>query len=203
MQSRWPRALDASDVTGARRVLFDLIDRNLERLEAKLEVYRGIGGEQAASTAGRLAFDQSPDGERLRRFELACQRRKQRCQDAFWKYRREMERTEGGELRTEGGGLRAEEESGAVNDGSCLEDQNLTTEANGELPASESALDKEIAATSEKISRVEKSLADLRARGFGAAGTGVVGDETHSEPYREGDFWERAADAANFLAHLG
>ena len=112
MQSRWPRALDASDVAGARRVLFDLVDRNLERLEAKLEAYRSVAGEQAASMAGRLAFDQSPDGERLRRFELACQRRKQRCQDAFWKYRREMERTEAGVnsgRRAEDSGRRTED----------------------------------------------------------------------------------------------
>ena len=66
MQSRWPRALDGSDAAGARKVLSDLVDQNLVRLEAKLEVYRGIAAEQAASTAGRLAFDQSADGERLR-----------------------------------------------------------------------------------------------------------------------------------------
>ena len=111
-------------------------------------MYRSIASEQAASTAGRLAFDQSPDGERLRRFELACQRRAHRCLDAFWKHRREMERTEGGGRRaedggtaegggrrgrrTEGGGRRAEEgglrrkhcrvergEGGGVIDGSC------------------------------------------------------------------------------------
>ena len=86
-----------------------MLTENLERLEAKLEGYRGVAGEQAVSTAGRLAFEQSPDGERLRRFELASERRKQRCLDAFWKYRREMDRGGGRRTRTEGGGRRAEE----------------------------------------------------------------------------------------------
>ena len=40
IRSRSPLVLDASDTAAARQFLLDLIDRNLERLEAKLEVHR-------------------------------------------------------------------------------------------------------------------------------------------------------------------
>jgi hypothetical protein len=182
--SRWPAPFDAADTATVRKTMLALVDQNLERLEAKLEVYRGIAGEQAASTAGRLAFDQSPDGERLRRFEQANERRAQRCLDAFWKYRREMERTEDRGLKAEDGGEELESdaglgvESGAVNDGSCVENKNLTTEANVGLPASESELCKEIAATAKEMAKVEKSLADMRARGIGQAETEIAGGES-------------------------
>ena len=182
--SRWPAPFDAADTPTVRNTMLALVDQNLERLEAKLEVYRGMADEQGASPAGCLAFDQSPDGERLRRHELACGRRLKQCQNAFWKHRREMERTEDGGRRAEDGGEEPEKiadssvEPGAAGDGCCVENKNLTTEANGGLPASESELDKEIAAKSKVIFSLEKSLADMRARGIGAAGTEVVGGES-------------------------
>ena len=46
IRSRSPLVLDASDTAAARQFLLDLIDRNLERLEAKLEVHRQRGGIQ-------------------------------------------------------------------------------------------------------------------------------------------------------------
>ena len=102
--SRWPAPFDAADTATVRKTMLALVDENLERLEAKVEGHRGVADEQAVSTAGRLAFEQSPDGERLRRFELANERRKHRCLDAFWKYRREMDRAEDGGRRTEDAG---------------------------------------------------------------------------------------------------
>ena len=119
-QSRWPLILDASDTPKAKQALFDQVDESLKRLEAKVLVYRGLAAELAASRARRLAGDGSPEGERLKRYELANERRTKRCLDAFYKHRREMggggggRRAEGGGRRrraerTEGGGRRTEE----------------------------------------------------------------------------------------------
>ena len=110
-QSRWPLILDASDTPKAKQALFDQVDESLKRLEAKVKAYRDIAAELAASRARRLSGDGSPEGERLKRYELANERRTKRCLDAFYKHRREMgEDEDGGRVRGGGhdGGRRAE-----------------------------------------------------------------------------------------------
>ena len=94
IRSRSPLVLDASDTAAARQFLLDLIDRNLERLEAKLEVHRQRAEEYKIRNAARAARDETPEGEMARRHEMACDRRIKRCMDLFWKLRRETERDE-------------------------------------------------------------------------------------------------------------
>ena len=105
IQSRWPQELFTNDIEKAKAMLLDLVERNVERLEAKLEVHTDREGEYLLRRAARQGFDDSPRGERLRRYEMACDRRFYRSLAAFWKHRREMERAqEGEELRF--GGIR-------------------------------------------------------------------------------------------------
>ena len=94
IRSRSPLVLDASDTAAARQFLLDLIDRNLERLEAKLEVHRQLAEEYKIRNAARAARDETPEGEMARRHEMTCDRRVKRCMDLFWKLRRETERDE-------------------------------------------------------------------------------------------------------------
>jgi hypothetical protein len=132
VRTRWPLILDASDTAKAKQTLFDLVDRSIERLEAKVEVYRSLFADGTASRAGRPASDGSMEADRLKRYELASDRRAKRCLEAFWKLRRETEE-EDGELRTEGGGRRAE-------DGELSgEDGGRRTEGGGEGPEMENA----------------------------------------------------------------
>jgi hypothetical protein len=90
VRTRWPLILDASDTPKAKQTLFDLVDRSIERLEAKIEVYRRLTAEGLESRAGRPASDGSIEADRLKRYELASDRRAKRCLEAFYKLRREM-----------------------------------------------------------------------------------------------------------------
>ena len=153
-----------------------------------------------ASNAARLAYEESPQGERLARHELACERRTHRCRDAFWKHRRESgDRTEDGgrraeERRTQGGedgGRRAEDgggggggaenvadlraESGVGEEGSSAPEKNLTSEPNVGLTASEAAASKEIAALMRRDQKGLAELSALRDLGIGTSGTPVGG----------------------------
>ena len=122
IRSRSPLVLDASDTAAARQFLLDLIDRNLERLEAKLEVHRQRAEEYKIRNAARAARDETPEGEMARRHEMACDRRVKRCMDLFWKLRRETERDE---AEIEDG-----DEGGEVEDAVCSAGEgNLTAEA--------------------------------------------------------------------------
>ena len=96
IQSRWPQELFTNDFEKAKAMLLDLVERNVERLEAKLEVHTDREGEYLLRRAARQGFDDSPRGERLRRYEMACDRRFYRSLAAFWKHRREMERAQEG-----------------------------------------------------------------------------------------------------------
>jgi hypothetical protein len=125
-RTRWPLILDASETAKAKQAMFDLVDRQVERLEAKAEAHRGAMDGDQESPGVSCAGDASLEVDRLRRYELASDRRAKRCLDAFYKFRREMGE-EGGERnadddrghetdgegtaegRTEDGGRRAED----------------------------------------------------------------------------------------------
>ena len=131
IQARWPRELDTNDTEKANAMLLDLIDRNVERLEAKLEVHTDRAGEYLLRRAARQGFDDSRRGELLRRYEMACDRRFYRSLAAFWKHRREMERAEGGEDHDSGeNDAIGAEELALLEALSCGENKNVTTEAN-------------------------------------------------------------------------
>jgi hypothetical protein len=193
VRSRWGLLLDSSNTAGCKQTLLDLIARNVERLEAKREAHLEHADESKASVAGRLAYDESPQGERLARHELACERRTQRCRDAFWKHRREMGRTEDGGRRaegiTQGGGRRAEDggDWGGVANvadfGAALAvgeevsngpEKNLTSEPKAGITGSEAAELKEVAACDEALKRGLAELSRLRDMGLGLSGTPVA-----------------------------
>ena len=200
VRKRWPLVLETWDTPRAKEILFDLVDRNIERLAAKVEVFRSVFADGAASLDGRSSKDSSTEADRLKRYEHASDRRAKKCLEAFYKFRREMGgEEEDGELRAEDGGRRAEDggmgrraegggrrrrgpdrkrrriwpESGVVGAVSTAPEKNLTSEANGGLAAPEAAELKEVAACEEMIKR---GLAELHDLGVGACGTPVAGN---------------------------
>ena len=123
IRSRWPLVLDSSDTAAGKQFLLDVIDRNLERLQAKLEVHRQLAEKYKIRNAARAARDETPEGESSRRHEISCDRRVKRCLDLFWKHRRETERDEEG----------IEDEGGEVECAVCAaEEARLTAEAGNE-----------------------------------------------------------------------
>ena len=91
VRDRWPMVVDASETTKARDMLIDLVTRNIERLEAKLEVFEARSEELNDRNAALLALDKTTDGQIYQRYEMACQRKLSRCLADFWKYQRETE----------------------------------------------------------------------------------------------------------------
>ncbi len=53
-------------------MLLGLVDQNIERLSAKLEVHQENAEAQAERTVSRLSFDPSPEGEALRNYLVKC-----------------------------------------------------------------------------------------------------------------------------------
>jgi hypothetical protein len=154
-KSRWAGLLDESDKGKARQMLLDLFERNIERLEAKREAHLEHAEERAANRAGRLANDDSSQGERLARHELACHRRVQRCRDAFWKHRREMGREENARWQTENEG-----HAGANGEGERAPEQEKQNEPMSGSDAAEFAVFKELMARDEGIRRTVKEIAE-------------------------------------------
>jgi hypothetical protein len=185
VQERWGLPLDASDTAGCKRALLDLITRNIERLEAKREAHLEHADEGAASIAARLAYEESPQGERLARYELACERRTHRCRDAFWKHRREMDHVEkDGGRRTEDGveGFEAVKvaemraESGAAEEVSSAPNKNLTSEPNVGVAAPEAEAMNEVAAAGEELKSAFRELLGQIRGGSVPFGMPVAGD---------------------------
>ena len=183
VRTRWPLILDASDTPKCKQALLDLVDRNIERLEAKVEVYRGLSAEGTAGRNSRAASDGSMEADRLKRDEHASDRRAKRCLEAFYKFRREMGEEEDGGRRAEDGGDGVEpenvgdsqSESGVAGVESKVENANLTSEANGGSSASEAAAHKEVAALSDVLSRASVLLSEIRGGGAGTFETAVGG----------------------------
>jgi hypothetical protein len=66
--------LKPKGAAAARQALLAIIERETEHLELLAEGHRERDGIDAARAADRLAFDDSAEGERLRRYELASGR---------------------------------------------------------------------------------------------------------------------------------
>jgi hypothetical protein len=185
VQSRWPLLIDASDTPGCKAALLDLIARNVAELESKRDAHLEHADERAASIAASLAYEDSPQGERLARHELACERRTHRCRDAFWKHRRETSRVEnGGGRRAEEGGDGREVEnvtdlmpqSVVAEDASQAQNKNLTSEPNVGDAASETRAMKEVAAASAELRSAFSELLDHVRGGSVPFGMPVAGD---------------------------
>jgi hypothetical protein len=74
LQMRGYDALAPKDAAAARRMLRDIVDRVTEELEDKASVYRELDEINLQTAGHRLSWDDTPEGERLRRYELTCKR---------------------------------------------------------------------------------------------------------------------------------
>ena len=107
--AQWPDLVSAKDKARCRQVLIDLADRNIERLNAKLEVHEQNADANAERTFTRLGFDQSRDGERIRAYHMKCLNGFYRGIETYRKYQ--------GNKRAEGRERRIEDEPRRVEDG--------------------------------------------------------------------------------------
>jgi len=72
VRARWPDLFRQRDNAEWRQMLLDLVDQNIERLNAMLEVHEQNADVNAERTFARLNFDPSPEGEALRNFQMKC-----------------------------------------------------------------------------------------------------------------------------------
>jgi hypothetical protein len=89
LEGRQVDRLRPKDPVAARATLRAIVEKATTRLEAKLEVHEARAALEAAEAVDRLCFDDSPEGERLRRFQLASQRALLRTVDSLLKLRRQ------------------------------------------------------------------------------------------------------------------
>ncbi len=83
-------SLKPEDAAKAREALLEIIERATGRLMPKAEAHRERARVKAALAADCLAFDDSREGEYLRRFELASGRSVSRSLDDLRKHRRSV-----------------------------------------------------------------------------------------------------------------
>ena len=88
-------SLKPGDAAKARETLLGIIARAIERLTAKAAAHRERARIEAALAPGILAFDDSPTGERLWRYELATGRGMARSLESLRKHRREAKLVSG------------------------------------------------------------------------------------------------------------
>ena len=88
-------SLKPEDAAKAREALRRIIERAVERLTKKAETHRERARLLAAAAPDLLAFDDSPDGERLRRFDLASGRGLARSLAELRRHRREAKKVSG------------------------------------------------------------------------------------------------------------
>jgi hypothetical protein len=169
VRSRGPRVVDAGNPAAAKQALVDLVDRAILRLQAKLELHQQLAKEKSASPSAPLTPVEAQELERLRRFELACQRRVHRCEDAFWKHRRQTESLKDGgwsadevvgEEQTEENFSDLSTQVGAPGEVPIAPNENLTNEPRLDGGAPETGTLKEVASLGETLGR---AAADLRA----------------------------------------
>ena len=86
VKARWPDLVSATEPAKCRQLLIDLVDRNIERLDAKLEVHEENADSDAERAVARLGFDSSPDGERMRQYRIKCVNALHRGLAAYRKY---------------------------------------------------------------------------------------------------------------------
>ncbi len=72
-------------------MLLDIVNRATEELEDKAVLYRELDEINLQTAGHRLSWDDTPEGERLRRYELTCKRSWSRMFDLLIKIRRSGE----------------------------------------------------------------------------------------------------------------
>jgi hypothetical protein len=88
LQSRRYEDLAPKDAVAARQALVEIVVLATEQLEKNMEVLCQIAELDAASAAERASWDDSVEGERLRRYEVTCSRTWLRMFDLLLKARR-------------------------------------------------------------------------------------------------------------------
>jgi hypothetical protein len=99
LRARGIERLRPADGAAARQALIGIVDREATRLTALARRHRRRSVIEAEYAANRLAFDDTPGGQRLHRFESSCQRVMFRMIDTFLQARREERRVGGLEPR--------------------------------------------------------------------------------------------------------
>ncbi len=84
--------LDCGDPEAARRVLVSITERAIAELKAKAAVFEQNAERNAVRRTNGLAIDLSPEGERIRRYELSCTRTLLRSLGELGRLRRAAER---------------------------------------------------------------------------------------------------------------
>ena len=87
LQSRRYHDLAPKDAAAARQELSEIVDLATEQSQMKMEVLSQIAELDAASAADRASWDDSREGERLRRYEITCSRTWLRMFDLLLKAR--------------------------------------------------------------------------------------------------------------------
>jgi hypothetical protein len=75
------------DAAAARAELLDIVNRAAKSIQAKADELEELAELNAPYRANRLSWDDTPEGERLRRYELTCDRAWNRAFDLFMKIR--------------------------------------------------------------------------------------------------------------------
>jgi hypothetical protein len=88
IERRRYQALAPKDAAAARKFLLELVDRATAPLRTKAAMLRELAELDAAEAADRLSWDDTAEGERLRRYELTCNRTLLRLFELLLKVRR-------------------------------------------------------------------------------------------------------------------
>jgi hypothetical protein len=72
IRERWPDLFTTRENEEWRQILITLVDQNIERLNARLEVHEENAEAHAERTLALLSFDPSPEGEALRNYVIKC-----------------------------------------------------------------------------------------------------------------------------------
>ncbi len=194
VRDRWPLQVDASQMTKAREMLIDLVTRNIERLEAKLEVFEARSEELNDRNAALLALDKTAEGQIYQRYEMACQRKLSRCLADFWKHQRETEDEEEFDEDDEGDGDEGEPIVGLESEARTVEaeveadveNENATTEAKPVADASEPEADHGVVSVfvtlANAVEEVVTANESLVSGVIGLVERAVVVDATISAP---------------------
>ena len=102
LQQRRYEALAPKDAAAARQWLLELVDRNTEQLRKKADALHELAELDALSAADRLSWDDTPEGERLRRYELTCNRTLLRMFELLLKVRRTGDELDLGTIASSG-----------------------------------------------------------------------------------------------------
>jgi hypothetical protein len=82
------------DTGAAKALLLEIVGESTRRLEALSTAHRERAEADAGQQAARLSFDDSKEGERLRRFQTSCGRSLHKALDALLKIRRASDKAQ-------------------------------------------------------------------------------------------------------------